>query len=75
MHTTFTYDYTNRNFLWHKYSPGETTVTFTYDDAGNRKTMADITGTSQYDYFPTTGALRTVTTQDIKTINYQYDAQ
>jgi RHS repeat-associated protein len=70
---TFTYQYTNRNFLWKKNAPDET-ITFGYDNTGRRTSMADVTGTTGYTYDPFTGQLRTMTYPDGKTIQYDYDA-
>ena len=76
MSQTFTYTYSNRNFLMSKVAPApDETISFTYNDAGKRKSMSDITGLTAYDYKPTTGELEKITTPDLKTIQYQYDNQ
>jgi RHS repeat-associated protein len=66
--------YNNRNFQTQKIASDET-IMFSYDSAGNRQTMTDVTGLTKYDYYPTTGSLKTVTSPDNNTVNYQYDVQ
>ncbi|GBF75741.1 hypothetical protein PA598K_04169 [Paenibacillus sp. 598K] len=68
----FTMTYNNRNFLLSKQAPDET-VNYTYDAAGRRKSMIDITGTTLYTYKAATGELTQVTYPDNKTIKYTYN--
>ena|GEM_PF-821553 len=74
---SFTFVYDDRDFLTDKISTDET-ISFTYDDAGKRLTMADGTGTTTntytYTYDPYNGGLTQVTFPDAKSIQYAYDA-
>lgn len=72
----FTYAYhPTRDWLLGRGVDGQNqTITYTYDDAGRRRTMTDPTGTTKYDYVPGTGQLQQVTYPDSRTIQYTYDA-
>ncbi|MFC4812911.1 RHS repeat domain-containing protein [Paenibacillus sp. GCM10023250] len=69
---TFTYQYDSQNRLQYRYGPSET-VSYVYYPDGKRKTMADKTGTTQYDYDSYTGLLKSKTYPDGKTVQYTYD--
>ncbi|WP_218154823.1 RHS repeat-associated core domain-containing protein [Paenibacillus sp. UNC496MF] len=69
---TFTYQYDTQNRLQYRYGPSET-ISYVYNPDGKRKTMADKTGTTQYDYDSYTGLLKSKTYPDGKTVQYTYD--
>ncbi|WP_168123966.1 RHS repeat protein [Paenibacillus sp. HB172176] len=78
----FKYTYNNRNFQTKKeivdsnWNPiaGEETITFSYDDAGRRVQLNDVTGQTSYTYSADRGLLSQVTYPDAKSIQYDYDA-
>ncbi|MBW7458618.1 hypothetical protein K0U00_31705, partial [Paenibacillus sepulcri] len=80
--TRFKYTFDGRNFLQKKEIvdagwnpiPGEEAISFTYDLAGRRLSMTDITGTTDYGYNPSTGAGTSVTFPDDKVMTYDYNA-
>ncbi|NCC41766.1 MAG: RHS repeat protein, partial [Gammaproteobacteria bacterium] len=47
---TYEYDAMNRLLAKHGEVPSPTTVSYTYDDRGNRSSMTDAHGTTTYDY-------------------------
>ncbi len=65
------YEYNDRNWLKTRTSDDET-VSFTYDDLGQRLTMTDGTGTTAYHYDDYTGQLDTLTYPDQHTLAYKY---
>ncbi|OAB30169.1 hypothetical protein PMSD_20470 [Paenibacillus macquariensis subsp. defensor] len=68
----FNYTYNSRNFLLNKQGPSET-IAYTYATNGNRQSMTDNTGTTQYTYNENNGELNRVTYPDGKSISYAYD--
>ncbi|WP_088831371.1 RHS repeat-associated core domain-containing protein [Paenibacillus tyrfis] len=78
----YKYTHDQRNFLRKKEIvnaagqplAGEEAITFTYDPAGRRTAMTDVTGTTSYAYSSSTGVLTQVTYPDGKSIRYDYDA-
>lgn len=69
----FTYNYDVMNRLLSKESLNEK-ISFTYNGNGQRLTMRDRTGLTQYAYTPSTGQLASVTMPDGKAISYTYNA-
>ena len=55
--------------------PAGDTIVPGYDSAGRLATLATSTGTSTYQYSPTTGALTKITAPDNGTLSYTYDGQ
>lgn len=70
---SFTFVYTNRNFLMNKISDDET-ISFTYDLTGKRTSMSDGTGNTFYTYDSYNGSLKKVVYPDGRAIAYSYDA-
>ncbi|WP_127506093.1 glycohydrolase toxin TNT-related protein [Paenibacillus humicus] len=68
----FTFVYNNRNFLLIKQAP-DSSISYTYDSAGRRESMTDLTGTTNYNYKSTTRELQEVVFPDKRTISYQYN--
>lgn len=66
--------YNSRNFLMQKITPHEV-VSFTYNNAGKRLTMNDLTGLTKYKYDILNGKLSEVTYPDLRSIKYTYDGQ
>lgn len=66
------YEYNKRNLLGKEAATTEV-ITYTYDLAGRRKSMTDNTGTSNYNYNPSTGQLSSVVFPDGRQMTYEYD--
>jgi RHS repeat-associated protein len=69
--TTFAYDALNR--LLSSTTPGETTVSFTYTNTGQRATMTDASGLTQY-FYDSLDRLTSKVTPAQGTLSYTYDA-
>lgn len=68
----FTYQYDNRNRLQKRQGP-TSSVAYTYEADGKRKSMTDATGTTSYAYDPNSGLLTQKTYPDGKILKSEYD--